>query len=437
MSDATSYARRVAYARPGGRRNLYQGGMELAILHPSFGAVGGAEVLAAAEAHALRADGVDARIVTASVDAARWRDALDGIPVARYRQRTIGDAVAWTTVARLRMQARRARALLGGADVVIAHNHPCNALLGAMRLDAVRLWQVNEPSRALHLVETSPMLAARARALGAAAPEWVTRQFATRLASWERRVARGGDVGARRRFDMTMTARLDGLYAISEYSRAMARRIYGRCDATIVYPSVREPAGAMPVRRGIRHAGIQVLVQSRLEPVKNVETVLRGFASFAHGRTGSHLHVVGEGSDGERLRALAAEVAPGAVTFHGFVDTATLETVTAACDVFALLPVDEPFGMVFTEAMVRGLLCIGPDHGGPSEILDGGALGWTVDAFAPEALAATLEAIATMNNGEADRRRAAAIASVQGRFSDAAMMVSLRRVLREHGVEAC
>ena len=265
----------------------------------------------------------------------------------------------------------------------------------------------------------------------------MTRQFAARLAKWERRVARGGDVGARRTFDMTMTARLDGLYAISEYSRAMARRIYGRCDETIVYPSVREPEGAMSIRRGIRRVGMQVLVQSRLEPVKNVETVLRGFALFAQGRAGSHLHVVGEGSDIGRLRALAAEVASGAVTFHGFVDTATLETVTAACDAFALLPVDEPFGMVFTEAMVRGLLCIGPDHGGPSEILEGGTRGWTVDAFAPEAVAVALETIVTMSNGEADRRRAAAIASVQTRFSNAAMVESLRRVLRDHGVEAC
>ena len=44
--------------------------MELAIFHPMFGAIGGAEVLAAGEARALRDAGVDAGIVTGPVDGA-------------------------------------------------------------------------------------------------------------------------------------------------------------------------------------------------------------------------------------------------------------------------------------------------------------------------------------------------------------------------------
>ena len=407
--------------------------MELAIFHPMFGTVGGAEVLAAAEARALREAGVDAGIVTGPVDAARWREALDGIPLRQFRQRALGDAVAWTTVARLRLRARRARRLLDGARVVIAHNHPCNAMLGAMRLGALRLWQVNEPARALHLAATSPVLAARARALGVRAPDHLTRTFAQRLARWEVRAARAGDLGARRQFDVRMTARLDGLYAISAYARDMARRIYGRCSETIVYPPavLREEGAAR--RRGIRRDGLQVLVQTRLEAVKNVETVLAGFAAFARSHAGSHLHVVGEGGDAERLREVAGELAPGRVTFHGFLDDDRLETVRDACDVFALLPVDEPFGMVFTEAMAQGLLCIGPDHGGPQEILEGGAVGWTVDAFSAEQVAAALAEVAALPDGAADARRRAARASVRGRFSAAAMVGALSAVVREAG----
>ena len=55
--------------------------MQLAIFHPKFGTLGGAEVLAAAEARALREAGIDARIVTGEVDDARWGARLEGIPV--------------------------------------------------------------------------------------------------------------------------------------------------------------------------------------------------------------------------------------------------------------------------------------------------------------------------------------------------------------------
>ena len=407
--------------------------MELAIFHPMFGAVGGAEVLAAAEARAMRDAGVDARIVTGPVDAARWRETLEGIPVLQFKQRAIGDAVAWTSVSRLRLRARRARLLLREAHVIIAHNHPCNAMLGTMRLDGLRLWQVNEPARALHLAATSPVLAARAATLGAAAPDFLTRSFAARLASWERRAARGGDLTARRTFDVRMTAHLDGLYAISAFAREMARRVYGRCSETLVYPPVAVGETAGPARRGIRRNALHVLVQTRLEAVKNVETVLTGFAPFAARHAGAHLHVVGEGGDAERLRGVADTVAPGRVTFHGFLDAVTLDMVRDACDVFALLPVDEPFGMVFTEAMAQGLLCIGPDHGGPSEILEGGAVGWTVDAFSPEAVAAALEEAVTMRDDAADKRRQAAFASVRGRFSAKQMVRALAKVVHDAG----
>ena len=97
------------------------------------------------------------------------------------------------------------------------------------------------------------------------------------------------------------------------------------------------------------------------------------------------------------------------------------------------LPVDEPFGMVFTEAMAQGLLCIGPDHGGPHEILEGGAVGWAVDAFSAEQVARALEHVAGLSDGEADRRRRAALASVRGRFSAEAMVKAIGRVVKEAG----
>ena len=152
-----------------------------------------------------------------------------------------------------------------------------------------------------------------------------------------------------------------------------------------------------------------MLVHSRIEVLKNIDTVIRGFAQFHAASQGSHLHVVGDGPARASLQALAAQLLPaGAFTFHGYLSDAELRRVYDACDVFALLPLDEPFGMVFPEAAAKGLLLIGPDHGGPLEILDGGRLGWCVDAFSPEALAQALSQVASLSDAEADRRRAQA-----------------------------
>ena len=145
---------------------------------------------------------------------------------------------------------------------------------------------------------------------------------------------------------------------------------------------------------------------------------------------GSHLHVVGDGPARESLQALAAQLLPAAAfTFHGYLSDAQLRRVYDACDVFALLPLDEPFGMVFPEAAARGLLMIGPDHGGPLEILDNGRLGWCVDAFSPEALAQALSQVASLSDAEADRRRAQADHACRARFAEAVVGPQLRRAI--------
>ena len=85
--------------------------------------------------------------------------------------------------------------------------------------------------------------------------------------------------------------------------------------------------------------------------------------------------------------------------------------------------------MVFPEAAARGLLLIGPDHGGPLEILDDGRLGWCVDAFSPDALAQALSQVASLSDAEADRRRAAADQACRARFAATVIGPQLRRAI--------
>jgi glycosyltransferase involved in cell wall biosynthesis len=72
---------------------------------------------------------------------------------------------------------------------------------------------------------------------------------------------------------------------------------------------------------------------------------------------------------------------------------------------------------------------VGPDHGGPREILDDGRLGWTVDPLAPEALADALAAVWRLPHAEADRRRLALDRACRARYAPAAVLPALRAAL--------
>ena len=198
----------------------------------------------------------------------------------------------------------------------------------------------------------------------------------------------------------------------------------------MVYPIVRFPARGRS-RAGLdRSRGLQILAHARLDAAKNLDHVLRGFALYRPRAAGAQLHVVGIGDQAPKLRRLARRLGLGqSIQFHGFLPVSELEHVYSACDVFALTPLDEPFGMVFPEAAARGLLLVGPNHAGPNEILDGGRLGWTCDPFAPESLAETFERVAACSDAEIDARRNKTDESCRSRFSEAAIGPQLERIV--------
>jgi glycosyltransferase involved in cell wall biosynthesis len=74
---------------------------------------------------------------------------------------------------------------------------------------------------------------------------------------------------------------------------------------------------------------------------------------------------------------------------------------------------------------------VGPDHGGPFEIVDGGRLGWACDPFNPEALAAAFEEIWASSDGTLDERRSLAEKACRDRYSEATIGPKLRRALED------
>ena len=407
--------------------------MRMAVFHPAFESVGGAEILAATQAGFYRDQGVAPDLVTLGYDPARWASRLAGIPVRVVEKRRWTDLFSGLgRMAKLRVRGRRAAEVLRDYDLVVAHNFPASTLLGMASIPGRKVWQCNEPPRSIHMREANPALTSRLHATQGHCLEEATRQFQKNLTVHDRKMGWASSARARKHLDLEAIGTMDQIYAISEFSRDNARRIYGRCDERVIYPIVRFPEGGFG-RRGLDRTVRRVLVHSRLEVLKNIDTVIRGFGDFAkQSPVPCELHVVGEGPSKERLAALARELCPaGRVCFHGYLPDQELRKVYEACDVFALLTLDEPFGMVYPEAAAKGLLLVGPDHGGPLEILDGGKLGWAIDAFSPEALGETLGEIWSLDDAEVDRRRADADQACRSRFGLASIGPQLMDLVQD------
>jgi glycosyltransferase involved in cell wall biosynthesis len=391
--------------------------MRVGFLHPKLKSVGGAESLIASQAQYLRDRGSSVCVVSGGWDA-RWPRLLDGIALRRLPAPDLRD---WLTsrTERLRRSVPRAEELLRDCDVAIAHNFPSCAVLGRATTPRLRVWYCNEPHRRLHLAEANPRLYQRvAAATRPAEFDYVERFFARRLARHRLSLRLHLGSAQLRAFDLAQTRAVDVICANSEFTRDNLRRIFDRADARVIYPIVSFGAPGRS-RAGLdRSRGLQVLAHSRLDAVKNLDHVLRGFALYAPGQPGSRLHVVGSGVHRRRLLALARRLGLGgdSVVFHGFLPQPELERVYDASDVFALTPLDEPFGMVFPEAAARGLLLIGPDHGGPLEILDGGRLGTICDPFEPAALAEALAGVWSRSDAEVNAQRTAADRACRERF---------------------
>lgn len=104
-----------------------------------------------------------------------------------------------------------------------------------------------------------------------------------------------------------------------------------------------------------------VLYLSRLDPKKNVEGLLRAFASMKAERDDVALLIAGDGRPDyvASLKALATKLElDDRVMWLGYVAGAQKSAAFAAASVFVLPSLSENFGMAAAEAMLAGLPCV-------------------------------------------------------------------------------
>ena len=398
--------------------------MKVALIHPHFDAPRGAEKIVFVQAHALRKAGWDVTLLCfdwkpEAFTAADRELAPRFLPAPRRFLSGQPDPV---TVAAL-------SAALAGCDVALAHNYPASAYLGHASSAARRLWYCEEPFRALYVPETRPGLdrAYRDGRLDRASP--LGRYYRRALRNSRVNIALNPRYRGKRAADRAGVARLDGIAANSDATAATVRAIFGR-EAAVMYCPVDFPA-ALPAPP-VRDAPLRILTMGGFAPLKGLALLLAGFERFLR-ETGQPvvLEVVGAGSERASIEALlAGTAAAAAVRIHGWISQAELESLRAECHAFAAMPADEPFGLVFGEALAAGLVAIGPDHGGPAEILAHGAAGLIADPFDPASIAGAFARFAGLDRAARQALREQAFALAKPRFDSAYLPERLGAWLR-------
>ena len=167
---------------------------------------------------------------------------------------------------------------------------------------------------------------------------------------------------------------------------------------------------------------------SRLEEIKNIPMMLRGFKRVLESCPDTVLVIAGQGIQGGRLKALAEELEiAGQVRFLGL--RSDLPELFKLIEVFLLVSFTEGVSITLLEAMGSGVPAVVTRVGGNPEVVVDGVTGYFVEVDDETALAGHVQALLN-DREEAARLGEAGREWVRERFSFGTMMESYLRLYR-------
>jgi polysaccharide pyruvyl transferase CsaB len=138
---------------------------------------------------------------------------------------------------------------------------------------------------------------------------------------------------------------------------------------------------------------IFVGIAARLQPVKDVATMIRGFAIAAKKEPRLRLLVAGDGPEEANLKSLAKELGvDDKVAFLGWIKD--MNSFYAALDINGLSSLSETFAYALTEGARYALPTVSSDVGGVGRLIDNGVSGFLFEPGDAETLAKYLTALA-------------------------------------------
>jgi glycosyltransferase involved in cell wall biosynthesis len=214
---------------------------------------------------------------------------------------------------------------------------------------------------------------------------------------------------ALRRMDRAATARVNYVLANSENVRHRIQAVYGR-DSTVIHP----PVDVNRFKCSPRNAGYY-LILSRLIAYKGIDRAVQAFRGLNR-----DLHIVGDGTDRERLEKMA----PPNVRFLGRLSEQEIESELAGCKAL-IFPGEEDFGITPVEAQACGKPVIAYAAGGALETVVDGVTGLFFSVSNAETLRSTLLASEQIDWDFLEIRKNAE------RFSEQVFLSTMTRFIEE------
>ena len=172
-----------------------------------------------------------------------------------------------------------------------------------------------------------------------------------------------------------------------------------------------------------------VATAARLDPVKDLGTLIQAFALFRSGRRDSLLVIVGDGPEREPLEAAARRAGVAdAVSFVG--QRSDVRRLLPAFDVYVNCSTSEGLSLTILEAMAAALPIVATGVGGTPEVVVQGETGVLVPPRNPQALATALRDFACAP----ERARCAGLAArrrLEERFTLDRMLAAYANVYRQ------
>lgn len=150
-------------------------------------------------------------------------------------------------------------------------------------------------------------------------------------------------------------------------------------------------------RKGIKQKDVFTIVSvSRLEAVKNIESVLRTVAKLTSEKFAVQYTIVGEGNHRKVLETLVAALKiENNVTFVGFQSDPV--PFLRESDVYVLTSFTEGFSNSLAEALYNGTPSLSTKVGAATEIITDNQNGWLVEAADDEALFRKIKSIIALD----------------------------------------
>lgn len=359
--------------------------MKIAIVHPRLDIKGGAENVIVWLAEGLLQRKHDVTIFTKFFSDKLWHEhrnargimnALRGADVSKSLERIF---LGW-----------RLKKLLVDYDVVVSSLFPSHVWVACARALGCDLpktvWLCHEPHRQLYREETdSHVVTYRDHIDGTAF--WnkdlvaESKEYRMSRASWK--------IKRNRRWDKQAVSQVDMILAFSRFTREKAKNIYG-IEPTLCYPGI--PHRHSEKRKTADDEGYIITI-GYSSPKKNLSAVLEAFRILVHdeGCKNIALKVTGNSSVKEKYLPYVARFGiQRNVTFTGFVSDGELAALYENALATVYVPIDEPFGLVALESLIQGTPVVVSQHGGMSEVVKDGEMGFLVDPLNPISIATAI-----------------------------------------------